>query len=446
MSDEEEEDDEALDAKVQDGEDPQPCKPDPVGDECFALLKQLQARESQDMDDWEASKQCNFDVTTLGALKSAGAKVCADLDRAELKECTTADDGIADQPMKYPYSCLCLSDLLDRPEVLQSMKDQRFFTHVWHFWVNLRAHPSGGCDRRLIKNHRACRRVSSKLNWHQMLTHASKLINSEHGMSASRVSRSAAWKMVSASMFEKLQLDPSLQPTLLAAGSIVLMLSPSKPHCWSVGLVTSLWHVGAKKKSKPTHLPIPLSKARSLRACLMTPVAKTPEDPQDCFEATSRSLMVTCSVLRVAAVLTCEKSTPHLDGLQCQLTPTSLLAVQLARKISWPKILQQDDPTPCQTFQSKASVFQASPKKKAQDAKDSKGSKGKDGKAGKTKTAGKEEGPPAAQEVETEGDKETDEKDEKGFLFRFHIGPVLSHPLYLFFYHLTCVSDTPHSY
>ncbi len=434
MSDEEEDDDEALDAKVQDGEDPQ-CKPDPVGDECFALLKQFQARESQDMENWEASKQCDFDVVTLGALKSPGTKVCADLDRAELKECITADDGIADKPMKYPYSCLCLSDLLDRPEVLQSMKDQRFFTHVWHFLVNLRAHPLAGCDRRLIKNHRACRRVSSKLNWHQMLTHASKLINSEHGMSASRVSRSSAWKMVSASMFEKLQLDPSLRPSLLATGSIVLMLSPAKPHCWSVGLVTSLWHVGTKKKSKPTHLPIPLSKAHSLRACLMTPVAKTPEDPQDCFEATSRSLMVTCSVLRVAAVLTCEKTTPHLDGFQCQLAPTSLLAVQSAHRISWPKVLQQDDPTPCQTFQSKASVFQASPKKKARDAKDPKGPKGS---KEKTKTAGKEEGPPAAQEVETEGGKDDKETEEKGFLFRFHIGPVLFHssnskPLYLLF-------------
>ena len=354
------------------------------GQQCFDLLKQIQASQTEADPDWESGRVSNFESLRLGAATRSAAE---GLDLDDLKACVVDDpteeheerqarfgqfkifnsvfvflvQGTlyfsicspvcqAKRPrLEHEHQCVCLSDLFNKgafaDDAVDAQKDAFAYLHA--LVVNLRVGNGYGCDARFIKNHKNCRSIAGKRNWHQILEHIRKRMNDRSGLSAHRVSRTEAWKTVASSMAQKILSMPSdLVPNTLSCGTVVLVLSTTKPQTWHVGVVFSIWYM-CGKKHKPTHLPTSVERIRTVRVCLLRPKKGYDEG---CFFGDARSIAMTCSPVRIAVTLPCETIEPSPESFVVTLTDDALQAVQNAHKISWPKGLCQDDAVPCSTF------------------------------------------------------------------------------------------------
>ena len=248
------------------------------------------------------------------------------------------------------HTCVCLSQLFSKAAFQDDGVEVDVWPYLHRLLVNLRAGipgKGGGCDASFIKSHQNCRRVSGKLNWHQVLEHLRRQMNLRTGLPAHRVSRSEAWKTVAASSLKKhLGLDERSMPQLLASQDVVLLQAPVKPPSWQVGLVMSLWYQRGKKV-RPCHLPLAIERVRTIRVVLMKPV---PGMDEGMFQADHTCMAVTCSPLRIAAMLNCDEKDPSAESFRCSLSDSSLKAVQSAHKLIWPKNLYSDEAAPCTTF------------------------------------------------------------------------------------------------
>ena len=312
--------------------------------ECYTLMKQIQARECQDKDqEWDPERVDGAEAQRVG---SAKRPVGHAMDGAEIRECSDGDDGSRTFQSACRHHCLTLSSLFAHETVQKDCTSERIWPHLWHLLYNLRCGDGFGCDSSFIKNHRCCRSISKNRNWHQVLEHLTSRLNQKAGMSAKRISRQQAWQNLAASAAEKiLKVDESQVPKMLSARMIVLVVTPSKPSAWRVGLVMSVWFTSGKK-TKLTHQPVPMDRVRTIRVCLMRPKDGAQEG---IFEADQTSLAVTMSPYRIAITLKTEFMTPSAESFICKLTEKSLLAVQNAHNLSWNKTLLRDDPRPCVT-------------------------------------------------------------------------------------------------
>ena len=259
------------------------------------------------------------------------------------------------------HACVCLSDLFskamfDEPE---EASEETVWANLHRLLVNLRVGDGLGCDSSLIKSHRSCRKLSHGRNWHQSLEHLRRVMNLKSGLSAHRTSRTAAWKTLSATAMKKhFGLDESRVPHTLSCGNVVLVLSPTKPVAWRVGVLLSLWYMRGKK-ARPSHLPVSIDKVKTIRVALMRPVQGLDEGR---FIVDQDSDAVSCAPFRIATMLTCLEKRPSHESFECSLSDESLEIVQQAHKLHWPKHLLHDDPRPCATFLGPSSPAR-SPKK-----------------------------------------------------------------------------------
>ena len=316
--------------------------------ECYELIKQIQAQELQGGDTFDAQPRKDG----ADSISFQCEAMPQDLDKEDVEKCLRADDGEDGcDGCNFQVGCAghSLHDLLAHPSLQEDKKSNRIWLHLWRLLLRLRADNGEGCDASLIKNHRACRHSSGKSNWHQQAEHACRMLNTQSGLSANRVSRMQAWKTVAASNISKvLGMSESDLPQTMHSGAVVLVLTPILPHSWRVATVLSVWMI-AGKKTKLTHLPIPVDKVASIRVALMDPVKKEKEGT---FMADSLSPATIVPPFRIACELQCESMSVTSQAFQCVLTPESLNAAQRAHLIKqWPKALldEQANSVPVRT-------------------------------------------------------------------------------------------------
>ena len=351
--------------------------------ECYKLLKQLQAREVEDMigdnDDSVDPVEVPCNPKSLDEkhvrdciLTDASGDVDAMLPNLEeIPEATIPKN--ADGPKVSCASKVSdtrsLFTLFQHPAVHEDAKNNRLWVHLWKLLVRLRADDGQGCNAAFVKSHRTCRWISQNRNWHQQAEHCCRIVNQQSGLSASRTSRVQAWKSCAASAAKKvLTMEESKLPEVLSAGMVVLLLVPLKQQAWRVALVLSVWTI-AGKKVKATHLPVPMPKAHSIRVALMDPI---PDHPEGTFKADESSLALVTSPFRIAVVLDCIEKAPSVSNFTCRLTGESLEAAQKAHLIKhWPKSLLGEVEKDSNILPAKTSAMAMSPN--ARPTKKSKG-------------------------------------------------------------------------
>lgn len=333
--------------------------------EFYDMMKQLQCREPEQDPEGEKESPDLEEMDFVKAVHMGAAKkkpLQPEMDSDDLIACVSASaEHDACQTTSEPEvpilrgSCLCLSELWSVPEAGRAMEDDRVFGLLWRLLINLRVGDGKGADSALIKNHRATKKVSGKLNWHQTMTHICKTLNWKTGLPAKRISRAQAWKSLAMNTAKKFDV-PSMMPEKMGSGMVVLIHSPVKPASWQVAVVMSTWHT-AGKKQRPAHTSLPVDKVRTVRVACLQP-HETEEE--GVFFADSKSVCFTCSTLRIAMQFPVAWSKPSLERFQCKLTAEALQIAQRAHEIHWPKVLLDDDPMPCRTFRPTTA---SSPKK-----------------------------------------------------------------------------------
>eukprot|EP00438_Fugacium_kawagutii_P027779 Skav220634 [mRNA] locus=scaffold112:439052:442517:- [translate_table: standard] len=400
--------------------------------ECFSILKQIQAREAEEKEGEHREKRMMKslgadaeEALRLGTTTPATRKVHL-LDESDMQAGWNADDGVPEAsedrsadmanrdantlprlPKTGVSTTRSLYTLFQHPTVQEDMKatnGSNVWMHLWRLLVRLRADDGQGCDARFLKNHRNCRWMSQRLNWHQQGEHACALLNAQSGLSANRTSRAAAWKAVAASAAQKiLNVDESKLPVSLCSGIAVLFLAPLKQPCWRVALVLSCWTL-AGKKVKPSHLPVPMNRVHSVRVVLMDPAQNRPEGT---FRADERCIVTVSSPFRVALYLDCCETTAAPTHFECRLTQECLEAVQKAHLLTkWPKNLLEEVAKDANIAPAKTSTA-ASPKK----PKSTKGTKQMN--SPKIDTGGSGGAHPDAAPVPLHDQKDVDKKNAK---------------------------------
>lgn len=339
-----------------------------AGKECYDMLKQIQAREiRQSQENQEASSVLHPETSAnpkRKVLDEADLHTCLGSDDVDVDGAVGASDskgqsdpieskkGWSHSSQKLDQGTLqtkSLFELLNHPSAKEDSQSDRIWVHLWRLTLRLRANEGKGCDSSYIKNHKTCRWLSGKMNWHQQAEHACKLLNLESGLSANRISRMQAWKATASTAATKiLQVPESRLPTVLASGHVVLALCPIKPQAWRVALVLSCWTL-AGRAVKLTHLPVPMEKLHSVRLAFMEP---EPEKPEGAFVVDSRSIALSVPAFMVALLLECSQQFPAHNSWSCVLDPQCLSAVQKAHLITkWPKTLTQicEDANPVRT-------------------------------------------------------------------------------------------------
>ena len=140
--------------------------------DCYALLKQMQARETAERQEseWKIDQVDGMDALRLGTSNPASQAVNG-LDQADVEACLSGDvpaelkadqdDGSQNNLPTLPKTGVstsrCLFDVLEHPTVKEDAKHDQVWLHLWRLLVRLRADEGMGCDSLFLKNHRSCR-------------------------------------------------------------------------------------------------------------------------------------------------------------------------------------------------------------------------------------------------------------------------------------------------
>ena len=311
--------------------------------ECFALLKQIQAREEADritLEDIVAGKSSvdvpevhDHEVQRLGC-KAPPLKPLDKSSWEELRSGTPSTD--ASDAMHVAHDVVTLAAAFNKVRVGREELPclDPALEALWCLLVKLRT----GCDEHLLPCPEKIRLTKANLNWFNIAQKQAAVLRAIIGLPAKRTSRAAAWRNLAAGL--KKDCEWSEDSVEVASGQVVLYVPP-RTTTWRVGLVMTVWRYTAKKQqrtgARPVTMPIPLDVARYIRVCEMTPF----REEEGLWRCKAQNPAVVCDVNRVGLFLQTSEIQPHMDGLQARLTEKSMNAVRKAHLwTDWPDHLK----------------------------------------------------------------------------------------------------------
>lgn len=308
-----------------------------------SLLTQCKAYSELEAEGLEipASRMSDDATRRLSASRMPDARQLAELG---------CDDSVA-KDVASPVSSSVAKTLWESLEKCETANDM--WPCLFSLSVFLR-YGRGGCDSKILPNPN-CRRLSSKLNWHQLAEREASLINKQLLVTACRTSRMAAWRSLASECCAAMLLAvpgdcaKGLQPPVsLQKGSVVMALPPMKPACWEMVLITMVWRTAVKNRKRTAFLasrssPVPMEQVECFRGYILAP------DHQEAG-------LFTCSEtsFEIRLLPTCVAFEPQLEcspssrqdgkGVVVKLHGNAVMALEHVKKLDvWPDEFKKDE-------------------------------------------------------------------------------------------------------